>query len=95
MLWDYWPMPRKTLGLAVTMAQTEGNGRLWCLWAVLEGAGSSETWWQSRGRGGTWWSCRAVHLEHSLAHSLPDSVSQQPSPNQVMKTEHCHHAAVL
>lgn len=37
----------------------------------------------------------AMHLEHSLAHSLPDSISQQPSPNQVMKTEHCHHAAVL
>lgn len=41
MLWDYWPMPRKTLGLAITMHQTEGNGRLWCSWAVLEGAGGS------------------------------------------------------
>lgn len=67
MLWDGWPMPRKTLGLAITMDQTEGIGRLWCLWAVLEGAGGRGAWWQSQGRRGTWWLCRA---SGALAGSL-------------------------
>lgn len=59
MLWDYWPMPRKTLGLAITIDQTEGNGRLWCLWAVLEGAGGV-------GPGG-----RAKGGEARAGHALP------------------------
>lgn len=85
-------MPRKTLGLAwpVTMDPTKGNWRLWCLRAVLGGAGGSGTGWQSRSRVGTWqlchvsgalagllypWQCLPA-AKHSSAHA-----SRAPSPH--------------
>lgn len=86
-------MPRKTLGLAwpLTMDQTKGNWRLWCLWAVLGEAGGSGT--GGSPSGGRACSSRAVHLEHLPARSPPDGVSQRPSPIQVMQAEHRHCAA--